>query len=358
LKGSIDWRIHKLHILFRRDYAGIIICNVTLVKIEICNTCINKQHRLLKMDFRQIKTFITVAQTGNITRAAQLLHLVQPAVSRQIKLLEQDLGTALFERQRHGMQLTDAGKRLLAYAQRSLLELERARAELTSEDREVGGLVTLGLLPSTTDTLAASLVKTVRARFPKIRLRIAMGYAGTLQQWLESGEIDAALLYGAEQFPNIKTTALIEEPLWVIGPGSARLSPKRPMPLRTLAKHEVVLPSKPHAIRLLVDHACAVSKLHLNITAETNALSVQRALVLGDLGLTLLPPIAVAEDLRSKKLSGTPVVEPSIVRTIVLGTPTNRPVSKAAQCCVEVLTECAKAAVQRRDWPQGRWLDN
>ena len=80
------------------------------------------------MDFKQLRAFLTVAETGNVTRAAEVLHLVQPAVSRQIMLLEQDIGTPLFVRERHGMVLTEAGRSLLTYARRAMLELDRARS--------------------------------------------------------------------------------------------------------------------------------------------------------------------------------------------------------------------------------------
>lgn len=308
------------------------------------------------MDFKQLRAFLTVAETGNVTRAAEVLHLVQPAVSRQIKLLEEDIGVALFERERHGMVLTEVGRSLVVYARRAMLELDRARAEIAGSSKGIGGLATLGLLPSTIDTLSSALVSAVAARYPGIRVRIAMGYAGTLLRWLQSGEVDAALLYGAERSPDIQSTPLIEEPLWVIGPRDAKLRRNRPMPLAKLAGRPIVLPSAPHGIRTLVDHACSVSNVELTISAETNALSVQRSLVVGGHGLTILPPIAVAEDLRSQQLSGTPLAAPAITRTIVLALPTNRPTGQHVRCTIDLLVECAKQAVEAGAWLEGRWL--
>jgi DNA-binding transcriptional LysR family regulator len=312
------------------------------------------------MDFKQLRAFLTVADTGNVTRAAQVLHLVQPAVSRQIMLLEADIGAALFQRERHGMVLTGAGHALLGHARRAMLALERARAEIAgaSAGAGVGGLVTLGLLPSTIDMLSGPLVAALAEHHPGIRLRIAMGYAGTLLGWLQSGEIDAGLLYGAERASGIHTRALIDEPLWVIGPGQARLRPDQPLPLRQLVGRPLVLPSAPHGIRTLVDHACAVSKITLDIAAETNALSVQRSLVLGGHGLTILPPIAVADDLRSGQLSGAPLADPAIHRTIVLALPTDRPTAVHVRCAVDLLVAGAQRAVAAGAWLEGRWLDS
>jgi DNA-binding transcriptional LysR family regulator len=308
------------------------------------------------MDLKQLRAFLTVAEMGNVTRAAEILHLVQPAVSRQLRLLEEDVGAPLFERERHGMVLTDAGQALIGYARRALLELDRARVEISGVGTGVAGLVTLGLLPSTIDVLSSALVEALAREYPGIRIRIAMGYAGTLMRWLVAGEVDAALLYGAERPPDVQTSPLLEEPLWVIGPKGAGLRRNKPMRLASLAGQKLVLPSAPHGIRTLVEHACAVSNVTLNISAETNALSVQRRLVLGGHGLTILPPIAVADDLTSKQLSGAPLDDPPIARTIVLALPTNRPTGRPVRSAVEVLVAVARDAVGSGVWPEATWL--
>ncbi len=308
------------------------------------------------MDFKQLRAFLTVADTGNVTRAAELLNLVQPAVSRQLRLLEEDIGTALFERERHGMVLTAAGKALLVYARRAMLELDRARAEIGGAAEGISGLVTVGLLPSTCDLLSGPLVSAVAKTYPGIRMRIAMGYAGTLQQWLETGEIDLALLYGVERSPNIVARPLLDEDLWVVGAPSAKLNPRKPVSLASLAGQPMVLPSGPHGIRTLVDHACAVSNVKLTVTAETNAMSIQKCLVIGGHGLTVLPPIAFADELARERVTAAPLRNPKITRTIVLALPANRAVGPHVQRTVDLLVQCAKDAVMRGDWLQARWV--
>ena len=262
------------------------------------------------MDFKQLRAFVTVADTGNVTRAGELLNLVQPAVSRQIRLLEEDLQAQLFQRERHGMVLTEAGKALLIYARRAMLELDRARAELTGSIDGVAGLVTVGLLPSTCDMIASPLVSAVAAHYPGIRVRITMGYAGDLQEWLETGELDVAILYGVEREPHIRARPLLEEPLWVVGPPSANLRRQRPVSLASLKGKPMILPSGPRGIRTLVNQACAMSNLELEIVAETNAMSIQKSLVLGGHGLTILPPVAFAQELASKRVTAAPLVDP------------------------------------------------
>jgi LysR family nitrogen assimilation transcriptional regulator len=308
------------------------------------------------MDLKQLRAFLTVADTGNVTRAAELLNRVQPAVSRQLRLLEEDFGVELFERERHGMVLTGAGKALLVYARRAMLELDRARAEIGGSGDGVAGLVTVGLLPSTCDLISSPLVRAVAEAYPSIRLRIAMGYAGDLHQWLETGDIDAAILYGVEHEPHIEATPLLEEPLWVVGPRSAKLTRGRPVPLVGLRGKPLILPSGPRGIRTLVDHACVMANVELTIVAETNAMSIQKSLVLGGHGLTILPPIAFAAELADRRLRAAPLVEPRIERTIVVALPVNRSVGQHVRRTVELLVQCARDAVRRGEWLEARWI--
>src|SRR5580692_7106761 len=100
------------------------------------------------MDLKQLKALVTVVETGSVTRAAELLHLVQPAVTRQVRSLEHELGVPLFERTRHGMRPTAAGLTFADRARRALNELDRARAEIAPAPGVVAGLVAVGLLES------------------------------------------------------------------------------------------------------------------------------------------------------------------------------------------------------------------
>jgi len=308
------------------------------------------------MDFKQLRAFLTVSETGSVSRAASVLNLVQPAVSRQIRLLEESMGTPLFTRERHGMALTAAGRTLTEYARRALLELERARAQIVGADTGISGLVTLGLLPSTIERLAGPLVATLTQRYPGIRLNLAAGYAGTLRRWLETGEIDAALLYGDAHTAGLRTTPLLSDALWLVGPPESGLRADQPVPIKEAAQHPLILPGQPHGTRTLVEHACAVARVTLRVAVETNSLSVQRSLALHGHGLTIFPPVAVADDLRDGRLVGAPLTAPDIPRSLVLAQPAQRTVARHVRYAVDVLATEARRAVQSGTWPQARWL--
>jgi len=309
------------------------------------------------VDLKQLRAFVTVAETGNVTRASSLLNLVQPAVSRQLRLLEEDLGTELFDRSRQGMSLTASGKAMLEYARRILNEVERARAEIQPTEGPVAGIVSIGLLASVSDLLATPLTAAVRASYPHIRLRLMIGYAGHLTEWIEKGDVDIALLYGQKDSPALQVKALLEESLWVVAPPSARLSLKRPLALAQVAQNPFVLPGPPQGLRAMIEHAATEAGVALDVVAETNALSVQKSLVAEGQGWTILPAVCVKQDVERGQLSAAPLIPPGLRRTIVLAAPTTRQATAPVRCVVATLLETVKTAFDAGHWGAGaRWI--
>lgn len=308
------------------------------------------------MDLKQLRALVTVAQTGNVTKASALLNIVQPAVSRQLRLLEEDVGVLLFERGRHGMVLTEAGASLVEYARRIMNEVDRARAEIRPKRGPVGGIVTIGLLPSTCDLISSALLTRLKNEYPGIRARITVGYGGHLQQWLEAGEIDAALLYDPKPVPTLQIQPLLEEALWVVGEPRQKLRKSKPVTMAWVAERPVILPSAPHGLRNLVNQAAADAGIKLNIAAETNSLSVQKSLVLGGHGLTILPSVAIQDELKAGLLSAAPLSEPSILRRVVLATIATRQATSPVRATLPLLVACMRDAVAAGEWPAARWL--
>jgi LysR family transcriptional regulator, nitrogen assimilation regulatory protein len=308
------------------------------------------------MDLKQLRAFVTVAETGNVTRASGLLNLVQPAVSRQLRLLEADMGTELFDRSRHGMQLTPSGKTMLEYARRILNEVARAKAEIQPTEGPVSGIVSVGLLASTSDLLATRLAGEVAQRYPHIRLRLTIGYAGHLQDWLEAGDVDAALLYKQKETPALHVKALLEESLWAVAAPSARLSHKRPIAFSRVAREPFVLPAAPHGLRAAIEHAATEAGVTLRVFAETNAVDVQKELVAQGHGWTILPAVCVKQEVEQGVLCAAPLASPGLRRTIVLAAPSSRQATAPVRCVVGVLMDCVKSTFEQGHWPDAHWV--
>ena len=273
------------------------------------------------LDVKQLKALVTVVEVGSVTRAAELLHLVQPAVTRQIRALEHELGVPLFERTRQGMRPTAAGISLADRARRALTELDRARAELAPSPGAVTGIVSVGLLESTADLLAEPLVSAVRRGHPGIELRVLTAYSGHLQQWLDDGDLDLSLLYNLASTPSLNVRPLVREKLWAVAPAADGLRAAEPVPVSRVAAHPVVMPSPGHALRTLIDGAVTQARADIDIAVQTNAMSLQKQLVRSGHGWTILPGAGIAAELASGELSAAPLCEPEVWRSIALAVP-------------------------------------
>ncbi len=307
------------------------------------------------MDIKQIRTLIAIAETGSATRAGELLHLVQPAVSRHIRMLEEECGVPLFERERHGMVLTDAGRTLVEYGRRALRELDKARAEIGPAANAVAGRVAIGLLASTSRLLAAELVGRLRTRHPRVTLSVNVGYSGNVVQWLEAGEVELALLYDTRSSTGLQVEALLDERLYVIGaPGE--IAPERPFSLKALENRPMVFPSVSHGLRSSIEHALAVAGIAVDVVAETNVLDLQKSLVAKGFGYTILPSSAVLDELAQGSLSGAPVGSPELSRRIVLARSAARRPSPAGVAVAAELVALMKEMIEAKAWPGAAWI--
>ncbi|QQX89563.1 LysR family transcriptional regulator (plasmid) [Cupriavidus necator] len=308
------------------------------------------------MDIRQIRAFLAVAETGSVTRAAELLHVVQPSVSRQLKLLEEDLGVLLFERDRQGMLLTESGQIFIERARRALRELDSARAEVRPTRGALTGHVHIGLLPSSCEMLATPLVIATRSAHPGINLSLSVGFTDHLTRWLESGEVDAALLYDPMESASLNVHPLLTEPLWVCGPPSFGFGPENPIRIEVLGAHPLILPTRHHALRILVEHACAVANVRIKVATETNALAVHKDLVVHGVGLGIMPRAAIRAELEQGLLCAAPIDHSGFLRTIYYALPTTRRTTPSAAFVTTALAHCVRGAITSGTWLDATWL--
>jgi LysR family transcriptional regulator, nitrogen assimilation regulatory protein len=269
------------------------------------------------MDLRQLTAVVAVAEVGSITKAAKLLHLVQPSVTRQIRLLEEELGVPLFERGRNGMTPTAAGRIMVERARRAILELETARVEI--HPSTVAGTITIGLLESCLDLLSEPLVDAVASRYPDVELRVLTAYSGQLQDWLDAGVIDLSLLYNLSSTLPVTTVPLLHDGLWAVAPPEAGLTPDQPLTCAELVRHPLVLPAHGHGLRSLIEREIFVHHPPTHIAMQVNALALQKRLVRAGHGWTVLPAVSVAREVAAGTLSATVLVDPEIRRRVVLG---------------------------------------
>ncbi|WP_329760555.1 LysR family transcriptional regulator [Acinetobacter pittii] len=311
------------------------------------------------MDIKQLRAFITISETKNITKAASILNIVQPAVSRQIHLLEEELGVLLFERGRHGMQITEEGKILESYARRALKELEQAKMELTSTDSSVlKGTVNIGIVSSLSELLSVALMRVIKSKYPEVNLKISVGYSGHIQDWLVAGDIDLALNYEMPTSNFIDTQPIVRERLWLIGPANSNLNIKEPLEMEAMAELPFILPYTPHRLRTVTEHVFKKQNLALQITVEVNDLNVQKQLIKEGFGYTILPLVSVKSDLQQGGVKAAPINHPDFIRDIAVSLPNTRHISKLVYTIANEISEFSKMAVETRSWLGGEWIGN
>jgi LysR family transcriptional regulator, nitrogen assimilation regulatory protein len=274
-----------------------------------------------------------------LNKASDRMRIAQPALSRQIRLLEEELQAKLFVRHGRGMMLTPAGHRVLDRAYRIMREVGQIRADIEIDRADVGGKVAIGLPPTVGEVVTVPFTRLVQERFPLLRIQFSPGFGGHLVEWLQRGDIDMAVLYDARPLKSVHCRPLLSEALYAVGGAGAGLALERPIPFAELVQQPLVLPTPRHSLRWIVENAARQAKLVLNVRHEVESLATTRDLVRSGAGITVLPLWAVRGEVAVGQMTATQVVEPALSRTLVIASPTDRPISRAAQLCEDALVE-------------------
>ncbi|MFF2488023.1 LysR family transcriptional regulator [Microbacterium sp. NPDC058062] len=268
------------------------------------------------MNLEQLRAFVTVAQLGNFTRAAEELHLAQPSLSRQISTLEQSLGAELFHRARAGSTLTVAGESLLPLARRMLADAASVRRELDELAGLQRGRVRLGATPTLCISLVAEVLSVFHAAHPGIELHITEGGSRGLLDHLAGGELDLALITtsGAASPERFSVAPLLVEELVVISSaGAPPLTGQESIGLGEVAGLPQVAFSSTYDLRATTDAAFAAAGLSPYTVIEGAEMDAVLRFVERGIGVAIVPAMVLIErsGLRSVRLS-----DPTLTRTI------------------------------------------
>jgi LysR family nitrogen assimilation transcriptional regulator len=279
------------------------------------------------MDIKGLRFFLGVLRYKSITKASEHLYIAQPALGLQIRKLETELGVQLFQRHSRGVTPTEAGLLLAEHAEVILRQVERAREDLQDYSKSPRGRVTIGLSPTTSQLLGTTLADRVRAAYPEVALSISESLSEQLMEWVDKEKIDLALTYNPSTSGDVEVERLALEALYFIRPpgdGAAG-----PVPLANVLSEPLVLPSRPHLLRLQVDEAARSIGGGARIACEVDSVPMIREFVERSFGNSILPLGAVGAAVRNGTLRADPIVGPQIERTLYLAYSHDRPPSKA-----------------------------
>ena len=242
------------------------------------------------MDLRILQAFIRVAELGSIARAASVLNQTQPTNSRQIALLEQEVGGALFIRHRRGMRLSTAGEQFRDQAILALRGLEQAKADFAAQAGEPAGTVSLGVPPALISALSGPVVDRFTRAYPRVLLHVYEAISQGLEELVRSGEADVAVLLADRKvLRNAILTPLGVEPLILAGPPGARLNPKKPVGFEALAGLPLLTYRPPNYLRLITESELRKKGLSFKATVELETLPLTIELIERGTGYGVFP---------------------------------------------------------------------
>jgi len=295
------------------------------------------------LDLKQLEYFQHIAELGSFSRAARYLAVVQPALSRQIRQLELELGQSLFERNGRGVVLTEAGRRLLEHARGILTQVARARQDLEDHRAADAGHLVVGLPPSLGRTITVPLVAEFRARLPKATIATVEGLSNYILEWLGVGRVDCGILYDPTPSQHLDLVPLCEEQLFLMSPRDAGPSRRvTSIPLAELAKFPLIIPSRPHAMRMTVEHALANIGARMNVALEIESISAIIELVGQGYGHAVLPMTAMHSSMWSDTISARPVTSPRLSSRLAIATAAQRPRSAILHKAIKIIAEVVR----------------
>jgi DNA-binding transcriptional LysR family regulator len=294
------------------------------------------------MELYQLHSFLEVARTRNFTRAAERLHIAQPALSEQIRRLEEELGARLFDRGRRESPLTAAGKVLAERAEGLLEGVESARRAVMDVVGLRAGRVVVGAIPSVSACLLPPVVAGFRAKYPQVELVLVEGTSELVAEWVENGRADLGVVQLPIATQRLASADLLCEPFVVLVGAGHGLAGGGPIALADLAGEPfVVYKGRAREVALA---ACLAAGFAPKIACETGELETVRSLVGAGLGVALLPQLAARRS--GGECVCLPLKPPGLTRQLALVTPRGRELTGATEVFAQRLVETTRRAAK------------
>lgn len=295
------------------------------------------------MDYRQIQYFTCLYEEGSVTRAAQRLHIVQPALSMQIARLEEDLGRQLFLRSARGMVPTAHATHMYGLFMPVLAEFERARAQMLDTSGELVGHARIGLPASLAQAVLSDALVEFDASHPRVTVSVTEAYTEALVQAVAAGQLDAAIVNRPRRLA-LPAEPVLEEELLLVTSKDHEPLPAR-VPLRKLASLRLALPTRQHGLRAIVEAAAEAAGIQLACAVEVDSLHALLDLAKRGVHATVLPRSVASGEAGAVRTHA--ITRPALVRQLVCVTHPRRPVPPPATALLETLTRHLKERAKR-----------
>lgn len=307
------------------------------------------------MELRQLRYFVAIVDHGSLSRAALVLHVAQPALTQQLRQLEDELGAQLLHRSAQGVLCTDAGKVFYEHAQAILKQVADARSAVVQSTTRPSGSVTLGLPHSISGALALPLLMATRASYPEITLQLTEELSGSLLEQLKSGRINLAVLFDDGQMKAFTSTPLIEEDLMFICRAGSVFDPGgESVSFADALAQTLILPAQQQGVRPRIENAAHAAGLALANVIEINSIAILKSALLADMGATLLPTAPLQDQIDSGALVARPLHDPALSRSVTLCASKNIPLTNAAAAVGKLVHQVTRDLCDSGGWRGAR----
>ena len=293
----------------------------------------------MNIDMRQLRAFATIGRFGSFTKAAAALFTTQPALSAQIRHLEEALNLRLFDRNTRTVTLTQAGRDLLPVVDRVLADVSSVVEQARNVAHIKTGRVILAALPSVSSTLLPQTIAELKSRHPGITVVLKDALADRIVEMVRGGAVDFALTGEPAPDAQLEFSQLAADQMVIVMPRGHALSRARVLDLNVLAGTPLILMDRESSVRRIVDGAyAAMGKSPITPAYEPVFMATAIAMVRGGLGITLLPSSAV-ELASARDLAMRAIDDPRLTRKLGILRERRRSLSPAAQYFVDLLVQ-------------------
>jgi LysR family nitrogen assimilation transcriptional regulator len=269
------------------------------------------------MNLRQLNYFIAVGEAESVTKASLSLRISQPALTRHLKHLEMRVGARLTQRNGRGIVLTEAGRRFLWRIKPLIAELQLAETELINEARLETLQLSMGL-PSSMGSLADRFIERAHAEWPTSRLQVVDGWSRFIVDWILSGQLDLGIVYDYNCDDRaLQLTPLAQERHFLVGPAGDQNAEKTEISLPEVARLPLILPSRPHGLRVAADKYFAMLGCPVKPAVELDSIPTIKKLIERGAGYSIFSQSEVTFN-KTATLAAANIVDPPFVRMLNL----------------------------------------
>lgn len=288
----------------------------------------------MPMNVKHLNYFVEIARAGSFSRAALHLGIAQPTLSRQVNQLERDLNARLLNRNGHGVTLTDAGEKLLHHGNAAIQHLETAKQEISALQESPRDVTVVGLPAGLASQFAHPLLTFFNNRFPEAHLIIEEAYSELVQDWLNEGKLDIAIVFEGIRSISAPFDKIMDVQLYLVGSKESPFKNKKQIDVKKLKDIPLILPSRPHTQRVMLEQKARRLQFTLNIAQEATGIHVTKALVQATNIHTILPLPVFKPEIKSGDLIAVPIVNPILTCQLNLLASAYKSLSKPAKAIV------------------------